>query len=36
MNPLRRELINGIFVLIVASLLSAAVAVFQVSFNVQL
>jgi hypothetical protein len=30
------ELLNGLFVLIVASLLSAAVAVFQVSFNLQL
>ncbi len=33
MNPIRRELLNGLFVLVVASLLSAASAAFQVSFN---
>lgn len=36
MNPLRRELLNGVFVLVVASLMSAAFAAFQVSINVQL
>jgi len=36
MNPLRRELINGVFVLVLASLMSAAFAAFQVSFNLQL
>src|SRR5260370_36013965 len=36
MNPIRRELLNGLFVLVVASLLSAAFAAFQVTFNVQL
>jgi hypothetical protein len=33
MSPLRRELLNGVFVLVLASLMSAA---FQVSFKVQL
>jgi len=36
MSPLRRELLNGVFVLVVASLLSAAFAAFQISFNIQL
>ncbi len=36
MNPIRREILNGVFVLVVASLLSAGFAAFQVSFNVQL
>ena len=36
MNPIRRELLNGLFVLVVASLMSAAFAAFQVSFNLQL
>lgn len=36
MNPIRRELLNGLFVLVLASLMSAAFAAFQVSFNVQL
>ena len=36
MNPIRRELLNGLFVLIVGSLISTAVAAFQVNFNVQL
>jgi hypothetical protein len=36
MNVIRRELLNGLFVLVVASLLSAAFAAFQLSFNVQL
>jgi len=33
MNPIRRELLNGLLVLVVASLLSVAFAAFQVSFN---
>ena len=33
MNPIRRELINGLLVLVVASLLSVAFSAFQVSFN---
>lgn len=36
MNPIRRELLNGLFVLVVASLLSVAFEAFQVNFNVQL
>jgi hypothetical protein len=36
MNPIRRELLNGLFVLVVSCLLSAAFAAFQVSFNIQL
>jgi hypothetical protein len=36
MNPIRRELLNGLFVLVVASLLSAAFAAFQVEINLQL
>jgi hypothetical protein len=36
MNPIRRELLNGVFVLVLASLMSAAFAAFQVSFNLQL
>src|SRR5258708_5833163 len=36
MNPIRRELLNGLFVLVVASLLSVAFAAFQVNFNVLL
>lgn len=33
MKPLRRELLNGLLVLVVASLLSVAFSAFQVSFN---
>ena len=36
MNPIRREVLNGVFVLVVASLLSVAFSAFQVSFNAQL
>jgi hypothetical protein len=36
MNPIRHELLNGLFVLVVASLLSAAFAAFQVEVNLQL
>ena len=33
MNPIRRELLNGLLVLVIASLLSVAFSAFQVSFN---
>jgi len=33
MNPIRRELLNGLLVLVVASLLSVSFSAFQVSFN---
>jgi len=33
MSPLRRELLNGLLVLVVASLLSVAFSAFQVSFK---
>ena len=36
MNPIRRELLNGLLVLVIASLLSVAFSAFQVSFNVLL
>jgi hypothetical protein len=36
MNPIRREMLNGLFVLVVASLMSAAFAAFQLNFNLQL
>ncbi|HEV2173655.1 MAG TPA: hypothetical protein VGR71_08815 [Nitrospira sp.] len=36
MNPIRRELLNGLLVLVVASLLSVAFSAFQVSFDVHL
>src|SRR5215472_7907445 len=36
MNPIRRELLNGLLVLVVASLLSVAFSAFQVTFNAQL
>lgn len=36
MKPNRRELLNGLFVLVVASLLSVAFSAFQASFNAQL
>ena len=36
MTPIRRELLNGLFVLVVASLLSVAFAEFQLTFNAQL
>lgn len=35
MNPIRRELLNGLFVLVLSTLLSAAIAAFQVKFNLQ-
>jgi hypothetical protein len=33
MNPIRREMLNGLLVLVVASLMSVAFSAFQVSFN---
>src|SRR5712692_7144920 len=36
MNPIRREMLNGLFVLVVASLLSVAFAEFQLNFDAQL
>jgi hypothetical protein len=36
MNPIRRELLNGLLVLVIASLLSVAFSAFQVSFDVHL
>jgi hypothetical protein len=36
MNLIRRELLNGLFVLLLSTLLSAAFAAFQVRFDVQL
>jgi hypothetical protein len=36
MNPIRRELLDGLFVLVVASLLSVAFEAFQVNFNILL
>jgi hypothetical protein len=35
MNPIRRELLNGLLVLVVASLLSVAFSAFQFNFNAQ-
>jgi hypothetical protein len=36
MNPIRRELVNSVFVLVLASPLSAGFTAFQVSINIQL
>jgi hypothetical protein len=36
MNPIRREMLNGLFVLVIASLLSVAFAEFQLNFDVHL
>jgi hypothetical protein len=36
MNPIRRELLNGVFVLVVGCLMSAALSAFQVNLNLQL
>jgi hypothetical protein len=36
MNPIRRELLNGLLVLVIASLLSVAFSAFQVSFDAHL
>ncbi len=35
MNPIRREVLNGLFVIVLSTLLSAAIAAFQVKFNLQ-
>ena len=35
MNPIRRELLNGLSVRVLSTLLSAAIAAFQVKFNLQ-
>lgn len=35
MNPIRRELLNALFVLVLSTLLSAAIAAFQIKFNLQ-
>jgi hypothetical protein len=35
MNPIRRELLNGLFVLVLSTLLSAAIAAFEIKFNLQ-
>lgn len=36
MNPIRRELLNGLFVLVLGSLMSAFFGAFQITFNLQL
>jgi hypothetical protein len=36
MNPIRREVLNGLFVIVLSTLLSAAIAAFQVKFDIQL
>jgi hypothetical protein len=35
MSPIRREVINGLFVIVLSTLLSAAIAAFQIRFNLQ-
>jgi hypothetical protein len=35
MNPIRREVLNGLFVLVISTLLSAAIAAFEIKFNLQ-
>lgn len=35
MNPIRREVLNGLFVLVISTLLSAAIASFEIKFNLQ-
>jgi hypothetical protein len=35
-NPIRREVLNGLFVLVISTLLSAAIAAFEIKFNLQL
>jgi hypothetical protein len=35
MNPIRRELLNGLFVLVLSTLLSAAIAAFEIKFDLQ-
>lgn len=36
MNPIRREVLNGLFVIVLSTLLSAAIATFQLKFDLQL
>src|SRR5215470_13172287 len=36
MNPLRREVLNGLFVLVLSTMLSATVAAFQIKFDLKL
>jgi hypothetical protein len=36
MKPIRRELLNGLFVLVLASLIHAAIEAFHINFNIQL
>jgi len=36
MNTVRREVLNGLFVLVISTLLSAAIAAFEIKFNLQL
>jgi hypothetical protein len=36
MSPIRREVLNGLFVLVISTLLSAAIAAFEIKFNLQL
>src|SRR5260370_3058481 len=35
MNPIRREVLNGLFVLVISTLLSAAIAAVEIKFNLQ-
>ena len=35
MNSIRREVLNGLFVLVISTLLSAAIAAFEIKFNLQ-
>ena len=36
MNLIRREVLNGLFVLVISTLLSAAIAAFEIKFNLQI
>jgi hypothetical protein len=36
MTPLRREVLNGLFVLVLSTMLSAAIAAFQIKFDLKL
>lgn len=36
MNPIRREVLNGLFVLVISTLLSAAIAAFEIKFNLEI
>jgi len=35
MNPIRREVLNGLFVIVLSRLLSAAIAAFEIKFDLQ-